>query len=279
MTAEWHVDSELREQYERGALEPSRLMAVEAHMLACAGCRGEIQVDITWLTGNFSVVYDNIHAPRIGPVQRLLARVGLPEHRWLLLTATPALRWSWLAATIAVLGLAIAGSLLSWSGDPGAASTLFLVLAPILPVIAVSGAYGPAVDPMHEITGTTPSAGPALVLWRAVAVISIATVMAAVAGLLMPGPGWLAAAGWLLPALLLCTGTLALATILSLPVAASVLGGLWLTGLLAVQQAQEEVFVPTLFGPSAQISYLAAAAVAAAVLFRRRSRFDLGESR
>ncbi|SDT73564.1 hypothetical protein [Actinoplanes derwentensis] len=278
MTAEWHVDSELREQYEHGVLEPSRVMAVEAHMLACATCRGEIPADITWLTGNFSVVYDDIHAPKAGPAQRLLTRFGLPEHRFRLLTATPALRWSWLVATFAVLGLAAAASLLFWAGDDGMASRLFLILAPILPVIAVSGAYGPAVDPMHEITGTTPSAGPSLVLWRAISVISVATVMTAVAGFLLPGSGWLAA-GWLLPALLLCTGTLALATALSLPVAAGVLGGLWLIGVLAVYQAQQEIFVSTVFGPPAQFTYLATAVVAAAVLFQRRGRFDLGESR
>ncbi|HWS34464.1 MAG TPA: hypothetical protein VN408_17195 [Actinoplanes sp.] len=276
MTVEWHIDVELRDQYERGDLDPNRVMAVEAHMLACAFCRGEIQVDFTWLTGNFSIVYDSIHAPKASPAQRLMTRLGLPEHRFRLLTATPALRWSWLAATIAVLGLAVAAAMLFWAGAGDDASALFLILAPILPVIAVSGAYGPAVDRMHEITSTTPAAGPPLVLWRATSVISIATVTAAVAGLLLPGPGLLAA-GWLLPALVLCTGTLALATVLSLPVAAGVLGLVWLTGVFGVYWAQQDVFVSSAFGPPAQFGYLAVAAVAASVLFLRRSRFDVRE--
>ena len=51
-----------------------------------------------------------------------------------------------------------------------------------------------------------------------------AMAMAAVAAVLLPGPGWCAAA-WLLPALLLCTGTLALATVLPLRQRGRSLGG------------------------------------------------------
>ncbi len=278
MTTEWHVDPTLLGQYERGALEPSRVMAVEAHMLACADCRGRIPIDITWMTGNWSIVYDNIHAPEPGPVQRLLTRAGLPEHRIRLLTATPALRWSWLLATLLVLGLAVSASLLTWTGDGTGAGYLFLILAPVLPVIAVSGAYGPSVDPMHEITGTTPTAGPALVLWRAVSVVGVASVTTVIAALLVSGPVWFAAA-WLLPALLLCIGSLALATAMPLPAAAGLLGALWCTGVLGVYVTRSEAFVPVMFGPSAQLSYLAAALVATVVLIQRRGRFDLGERR
>ncbi|MEV0896936.1 hypothetical protein [Actinoplanes sp. NPDC049802] len=276
--SDWHVDADLLEQYEQGALNPSRVMAVETHLTACAACRGRVPVDITWLTGNWSVVYDHIHVPAIGPVQRLLTRLGLPEHRFRLLTATPALRWSWLIATMAVISLAVVAALLAGSGQTGGANRLFLILAPILPVVAVSGAYGPGVDPMHEITGTTSSAGPALVLWRAITVIGAAVAVAGVAGVLLPGPGWYAAA-WLLPALLLCTGTLALATAWSLQAAAGVLGGLWLTVVSFAVNLWSEQFILLAFGPFAQIAYLATAAAAAVVLIRRRRHFDLGESR
>jgi hypothetical protein len=277
MTTDWHIDSGLLKQYETGALVPSRVMAVEAHMLSCAGCRALVPADDTWLDENWTAVYDEIHAPRVSPVARLLTRAGLPGHRLRLLTATPALRWSWLLATFVVLTLAVVAA---WIGRDGShlIGQAFLALAPILPVTAVSGAYGPPADPMHEITGTTPAAGPSLVLWRAVSVIGVAVVMATVAAVLLPGPGWYAVA-WLLPALLLCTGTLALATSLTLPVAAGVLGTIWLTGVLVVAGATEELFVPSVFGPSAQLAYLLAAAVSVAVLILRRRRFDLGESR
>ncbi|MEV4278707.1 zf-HC2 domain-containing protein [Actinoplanes xinjiangensis] len=275
MTTDWHLDPGLLEQYETGVLGPSRVMAVEAHLLACAGCRALIPADDAWLADSWSAVYDDIHAPRVGPVQRLLTRAGLPEHRFRLLTATPTLRWSWVLATAAVLMLAVAAARVGADSSVPIGQA-FLVLAPILPVIAVSGAYGPPADPMHEITGTTPAAGPALVLWRAVSVIAVAVLMATVAAVLLPDPGWYAAA-WLLPALLLCTGTLALATVLSLPVAAGTLGGLWITGVLAA--ASDERAVASMFGPTAQLAYLVSAVLAAAVLILRRRRFDLGENR
>ncbi|MEU4621142.1 zf-HC2 domain-containing protein [Actinoplanes sp. NPDC023801] len=277
MTTDWHVDPGLLEQYENGTLVPSRVMAVEAHMLSCADCRGQVPADPAWLDGNWSAVFDEIHAPRVSPIARLLTRAGLPGHRLRLLTATPALRWSWLLATSAVLALAVVAAWLGRDGSHLIGQT-FLVLAPILPVTAVSGAYGPPADPMHEITGTTPAAGPALVLWRAVSVIGVAVVMAGIAAVLLPGPGWYAVA-WLLPALLLCTGTLALATSLTLPFAAGALGTLWLTAVLIVAGTTGDLFVPSVFGPDAQLAYLLAAAVSVAVLIQRRRRFDLGESR
>ncbi|KUL26486.1 zf-HC2 domain-containing protein [Actinoplanes awajinensis] len=274
---DWHLDQDLLDRYDRGDLDTGRVMAVEAHMLACPHCRSRVHVDVAWTTGNWAIIYDAVHAPRVGPAQRLLTRLGLPEHRVRLLTATPALRWSWLLATAAVLGLAVLAAVFSRDGTDRA-GLLFLVVAPILPVVAVSGAYGPPADPMYEITGTAPAAGPALVLWRATAVIGAAVATAGFAALLLPAAGWYAAA-WLLPALLLCTGTLALATSVPLPLAAGTLGGLWLAGVLGVTGFRHEPAVPLVFGPAAQLSYSLAAALAAIVLIRRRRRFDPGESR
>jgi len=83
----------------------------------------------------------------------------------------------------------------------------------------------------------------------------------------LPGPGWWAAT-WLLPAFLLCVGTLALATVLPLATAAGLLGGLWLLAALAVGAVAPLVHV-ALFGPAAQFGYLAAAVVAIAFLALR----------
>ena len=274
--ASWHVDAELFAAYATGRLTPSRVMAVDAHLQACGHCRAAVPTDSAWLDRSWGLVADALQAPRPSPAERVLRTVGMPEHRVRLLAATPALRWSWLLATAAVLTF---GVVAASTGQAGARMTLllFLVFAPVLPVLAVATAYGPPADPMHEITSATPMAGPSLLLWRATAVVGVSMAMGAVAAVLLPGPGWLAAA-WLLPAFLLCVSTLALATAVSLPVAAAAFGGLWLLVVGGVAMSGAPV-QPMFFGPSAQAGYLMAAAVAVAVLTVRRRRLDPGETR
>ncbi|UQU64952.1 zf-HC2 domain-containing protein [Couchioplanes caeruleus] len=275
-TAAWHTDAELLDAYATGRLTPSRVMAVDAHLRACALCRAAVPTDMAWLERNWGQVTDVLQAARQSRVERALGSVGLPEHRVRLLAATPALRWSWVLATAAVLGFGVAAA---YTGQAGARTTLllFLVFAPVLPVLAVATAYGPPADPMHEITSATPMAGPSLVLWRATAVVGVSMAMGAVAALLLPGPGWLAGA-WLLPAFLLCVSTLALATALPLAAAAGVFGGLWLIVVGGVAIAGSPVQT-LFFGPVTQAGYLAAALLATAVLAVRHRRLDPGETR
>ncbi|GAA2894012.1 hypothetical protein Acy02nite_55630 [Actinoplanes cyaneus] len=270
----WHVDEPLLEAYQQGRLDPSRVMAVDAHLQACPACRSAVPADAEWLDRSWEAVLDLIRTPAPGPVERAAERAGLPGHRLRLLAATPALRWSWLAATVAVLTF---GVVAAYAGDARTSLTWFLVAAPLLPVLAVATAYGPPFDPMHEITSMTPSAGPALVLWRATAVVGVSMALGLVAAALLPGPGWYAAA-WLLPAFLLSVGTLALATVLPLPVAAGLLATGWVIVAGGVSIAGE-ADLPVVFGPAAQSGYLLAAALAAGVLTRRRRRLDPGESR
>jgi len=275
---DWHVNPELLLDYEQGALDPSRVMAVDAHLQHCPRCRSTVRVDMRWLDDSWAVIYDGVHTHQPKGAERLLRRAGLPEHRARLLTATSALRWSWLGATTAVLTFAVVAAN---TGAAGArlALLIFLMVAPVLPVLAVATAYGPPFDPMHEITSATPMAGPSLVLWRAAAVVAASMAVGAVAAALLPGPGWWAVA-WLLPALLLSVGSLALATVTTLPLGATLLGGAWLAGVGAVAaavpggQAREVIF-----GPSAQTGYLIAVIAAGGLLAVRRRRLDPGESR
>src|SRR5207244_352568 len=144
-------------------------------------------------------------------------------------------------------------------------------------VLAVATAYGPPADAMHEITSTTPAAGPTLLLWRATVVVGVSMGMGVIAAAASPGPGWWVAA-WLLPAFLLCVGTLALATALPLATAAGLLGGLWLLVALVIGASAPPLH-DALFGPAAQLGYLSAVVVAIAVLTLRRRHLDPGESR
>lgn len=272
----WHVSAELFEAYDRGRLDPARVMAVDAHLQGCPVCRGAVPVDAAWLDRSWSAVLDRIDAPVPGRADRVLRRLGLPEHRIRLLSATPALRWSWLASTAAVLAFAVLAAATGLAGAP-TVQLLFLVFAPVLPVLAVATAYGPPADPMHEITATTPQAGPALALWRATAVVGVSLAMGVVAAVSLPGPGWYALA-WLLPAFLLCVSTLALATAMPLPAAAAVFGAAWLLGIGVPAVSGEDVSA-AFREPGAQAGYLVAAALAATVLYVRRRRLDPGAKR
>lgn len=271
VTMSWHVDQRLFEAYRQGGLSPSRVMAVDAHLQTCAACRAAVPADDAWRERSWSAISDALDAQPGGLGERLLG-----GSRLRLLTATPAARRSWAAATAAVLAFGVAAAII---GQTGARTTLliYLVFAPVLPVLAVATVYGPPVDPMHEITSATPMAGPALVLWRATAVVGLAMALGLAGAVFLPGPGvW--AVAWLLPALLLCVSTLALGTALRLPTAAAVFGVVWLVTVGGAVVAGSRV-QPLLFGPAAQAAYLAAALLAGLVLAVRRYRLDPGEMR
>jgi anti-sigma factor RsiW len=280
----WHVHPDLLAEYVAGRLDPARVLAVEAHVAGCGTCRTRVPADPRWLADSWTRVLDQVDAPARSRTERLLTRCGLPAHRARLIVATPGLRWSWLVATAAVLAFGVAAAY-AWRDGAGPAATLFLLVAPVLPVLAVAGAYGAPVDRMHEITATTPAAGPTLVLWRAAAVVGASIGLGVVGAVLVHGPSWFAVA-WLLPALLLCVGSLALATVMSLQHATAVLGGTWLLGIAVVTGVAAPGTVlpgPAVqryaFGPTAQVGYLLAAFAAAAVLMVRRRRLDPGEPR
>jgi hypothetical protein len=272
MTDHWHVHPGTLDDYLTGRLDPARVLSVEAHVARCARCRGAIPADQAWLDDGWAEILDAVDRPRLSPVERLLRLVGVPEHRARLLAATPSLRRSWLLSLAAVLGFAVLAS--QATGDGNGHTLVFLVVAPVLPVLAVAAAYGPRVDPVHEIAATTPSAGAKLLLWRSSAVLVASVVTCAVGAALLHDAGWLAAA-WLLPALALCLTGLALATAVPLQLAAGVLGGSWVIAVITVVNVTRDQ--GTAFGPVAQVGYVVAAALAALTLFARRRRLDPGE--
>lgn len=271
----WHIPVELIHRYQRGGLSAADAMAVEAHLATCASCRAGVPAEDGWVEQSWAGVLEVVGRPRRHVIEIVLHRLGMPEHRARLLAATPALRWSWLLSTAAVLAFAVGTA---YAVNPSDISVLavFLAVAPIVPLAAVAVAFGAYVDPLHEITATTPMAGPGLLLWRASTVLVISLGMVGVAAVCLPAGGALAAA-WLLPALALCLGSLALGTAVPVRVAAGVLGGGWLAAVVAA--ADSLVGQQRVFGPAAQLTYLTAALVAALVLTVRLRHLKPGEPR
>lgn len=199
-------------------------------------------------------------------MERLLRRTGLDEPTARLVAVTPLLRTSWLAGIVLVLALAL---LAAEAGDQAVA--LFLVLAPMLPVAGVALTFGPAADPAHEIVAGGPYSPVRLLAVRTLVVVSSTFLPAGVTAALLPVDMGLALA-WLLPALALTVGTLALSTRLTPHVAASALGVGWVSVVL-YGVARHDPFLAA--APVVQLTCLAGLALAAAVL-RFRSQ-DLAE--
>lgn len=204
----WHVDEQLLDRYVSGDASPGLAASVEAHVVRCAPCRDRMvpAVEPPRLDRLWSEVLDRIDAPVPRPAERLMRALGLRDDTARLLAATPSLRGAWLASIAVVLALAVTAA---HASDRGVA--VFLALAPLLPVAGVAVAFSPLTDPVHELATASPYSSVRLLAVRSAAVVAVTVLLAGAAAALLPGAPWLAAA-WLLPALALTAGTLALAT-------------------------------------------------------------------
>jgi hypothetical protein len=185
----WHADADVLEDYGRGELPLADAASVEAHLLGCARCREALvpRVDAGRLAAAWAAIDTALDAPRLGPVERLLRRIGVSEHMARLLAATPSLRTSWILAVVLALAFAVAAA---HGGTGERAVLLFLVVAPLLPLAGVAAAFAPGVDPAAEVALAAPMRTFRLLLVRAAAVLVTTLVLTALAALTLPGPRW-----------------------------------------------------------------------------------------
>jgi len=264
MTTEWHLDPRLAGEYAAGRLGRVPAASVEQHLLACADCRALLvpAVDTARLDTVLTAVLERVESPRPTHLERLMLRLGIDASTSRLVAATPSLRSAWFTGVVLVLALALVAA---HSGSHGIA--LFLALAPVLPVVGVALAFGPSVDPTHELAVAAPFSSVRLLAARALAVVGSTVLLATAAAAFLPGSPWLAVA-WLLPALALTAGTLALSTRFDTAQAAAALSLLWVATIIPGLAHTRD---PLLASRSAvQLASLAALAAAGAVLVARR---------
>jgi hypothetical protein len=267
----WHVAEEDLRAYARGELAAPLLWSADTHLAVCAACRGLLAgvTDAVALDAGWERLDAELDAPRPGWFEALLNRAGIADHTARLLAATPVLRRSWLAAVVFLL-LATVGAVHTTESP-----TLFLALAPLLPLAGVALSYGPALDPTYEMAVVAPLHGFRLLMIRTLAVLVAGLGLNGLATLALPGYG-LRALAWLLPALALTATGLALTPRLGPVLAPSLVGGAWVALLLAAQTAQHTSADPLApFTAAGQGVAGAVAALAAALLFLVRDRFDL----
>ena len=265
----WHADGAALAAYSRGAVTPTVTASIEAHLLACDRCRAAFaeqaaqaphdsmsQLDEVW-----AGIVDALDAPPESVVERMLRRVGVTAHTARVLAATPALRLSWFASlTVALIGV------VALANTDEAGRLAQLLIAPLLPPLAVACAYGPGVDPAHEVAAATPMYGLRLVLLRTIAVAS-ATFLAGVVTAVFAPWSWTSVA-WVLPALGLAATTLALRAAAGSALRAALLvDAVWTVGMLLAQDRHQPGIEG--LGPATQVGF-GLLAIAAAMLIALR---------
>ncbi|MEO5840245.1 MAG: zf-HC2 domain-containing protein [Acidimicrobiales bacterium] len=220
------------------------------------------------LDANWRGIVAELDVPARSKVERVLLAVRMPEPIARTLVATPALRRAWFVATgVALLfGLGAADT-----SKPGASLMMLLALAPMVPVVGVTLAYGPGSDPAHEVTLATPMSGLRLVLLRSTAVIACSMAAAGIATLLLRDKTWMSIA-WLVPSLALPAVCLALSTYVAPRRAAVLVAVLWLMPLSVVNRNVTDELV--VFRQWGQLALAGLAVGAAAVVSVRRETFD-----
>ena len=220
---------------------------------------------------NWRAVTIELDAPRPGRFEQLLRMVGLPAHLTRLVVATPALRRAWFVATGGVMVLGLTAD-----GQADRAGLLpLLLLAPLVPVLGVSMAYGVEADPAHEASLATPLSGLRLVLTRAATVLGFSVVLLGLVSLVAANQAvsTMAAFGWLLPAFGTTGATLALMTVLAPRRAAVVAGVAWVVLVLIARGAADDPLAA--FDVGGQVTMSVVAAVGVFMAYVRRDRFDL----
>ncbi|MCZ3386957.1 MAG: zf-HC2 domain-containing protein [Actinomycetia bacterium] len=255
----WHVPEQLVSAYAVGELAGARAASIEAHVMTCAECRLTVNAEVPTerMHSIWAAVEDEVDAPRRSWAERVLSALGMADSDARLVSGAPSLHASWLLSLAAVLAFAV------WaSNSRSGGTTLFLILAPIVPVLAVGGSYGRGIDPTFEVSVASPYPTMRLVLLRSTAVVAASGVLALVASLFVPSGGY--AAAWLLPCLALLSITLVVARWLPLPVAAAGVAACYALPLIAALVDNRDVAGVLL---SASVQWTALALAVSASLF------------
>jgi MFS family permease len=247
--------------------------------MECDACRAMVSqsMDPARIRRSWQAVETMIDQPHRSMIERLLVRLGVRDHDARIVAGAPALSPAWLMAVAAVLVTALV--LDSASDGWGSAFYVFLIAAPLLPLVGVAAAFHPSADPARELAIAAPKPVLEVLLARAVSVLGVTVVLTAIAAVIRPDDGW-SAVVWLLPALGLTTSTMALATWVPAHWGAAGLGFLWVTAATinyrGARVSHDAVTRFVAFQPSGQFGFAVLAAGAAGVLLLRRTSLEVG---
>jgi hypothetical protein len=227
----WHVDGADLVEYATGETRQVMLASIEAHLLACAECREALAVQVdggrrqaeqagavddrTW-----AAIADQIDRGRL-PLARSsrLLRVSVSSPPMAVMTSLLAL------ALIAVVSFARIG-------QPRFATTMLVILGPLVPLVGARVAFSARIDPAGAMAAAAPLSAGRVSVTRAF----VAAWIASLAGLAvspLTTIGLSESIVWLLPALAVSAATVAIATFVDPTIPSVVLGAAWIVAVLA----------------------------------------------
>jgi hypothetical protein len=266
----WHVEAPVWEAYATGRLDPATEASVDSHVSACAQCQLAARGHVA--TGASEAVWAEVRlqvhsAPLPAPL-RLAQRLGVRPDDLVVVSAADSLLLPWALA----VGMAVACACIVGLAGLGPLNqhTVFLAMAPLAPVLAVVASYD-AVDPLREVTVTTPYSKLRLALLRASAALAVALPATLAIGLLVPDLRDLTFV-WLLPSLGLTLAGLVALTWLDASRSGALIGTAWLT-LVLLLRADDRVDLLT--SSTAQAGCVAAAILMALAFVLRTSTLRL----
>lgn len=262
----WHVDRDTLERYQAGSVDRVVAASLEAHVTECGECRERLVVDEGWLDRSWAGVADRVEPGRPSLVEIILSAVGVRQDVARVISFSPAFRLSFLLAVVIVLGFAVAAS----TSDPnGSAFRIFLALAPLLPVGGIALAYGRLVDPLHDLTLSSPIDSFRLLMLRSITVLSVSVGLGLAAWPLIEAPTMFGPSVWLAPALALTLIVLALASRFEMWLSAVMVAGGWMAAMVVAISWDLETF-----NTRAQPVYLLLAFATGLVVALRRYSYD-----
>jgi len=207
MTAvdEWHVSDHELERYVNHTIPTFARASVESHLLECDRCRGELT----------SVHPRPVRASAADEVwARIADRIDVAARP--LRSSTTVLQVSTsspllILATLAVALGVITSVAIASAAAPRASLPLFVMLAPLAPVIGAVLAFQTGIDPAGQLAAATPLASGRLSFLRALSSCGLSLVAVAVSSVFVP-VGLDDVAVWLLPGLALTALVVAIST-------------------------------------------------------------------
>ena len=154
----WHVDSASAQRYARHNIDAATAASVEAHVAACGSCAAAVSAAAAQTHGDlldsvWAKVDEVLDEPRLGVIERIVRALGCPPAMSRVVAATGRAQWSCLSAVLLSLVLAVFAST---SGDDGMFA-LFLVFAPIGPLVATAVAFERFAEPVDNLLRTVPT--------------------------------------------------------------------------------------------------------------------------